>query len=708
MKRLELFLSFLIAFASVGAEEGKVLSFSHESGVFREDISLAIDALEPEVRTYISFIGSEEELAQDNPAWVLYRAPLRLSALPGEERFYLIRVKATLPAAPRAIATLSQGNSTANGNGPANGLASQPSSRLGDASENSSPGRERDAGSEAEAGGDRSGDPDGTAVEATRGSNGDTVLLELNLPYLIDRRAPLAPRIDLPPGEYRQDVQFSFHSEEDVYYVVNGNLARDAVAWDGKPVFLTLDGKEVRYYLVQAVARDKAGNSSRVASYNFALRPANPERAAPLLRILSPASGRFANYQMLYIQARNCRWVKYTLDGSDPLDHGRVYTRPENLIHTGNLRVVVAALANSGEILRKTVSCHVNQESPLKVVSDVQNGLYDHDLKIGLYSKEDADLYYTFSERPPESFDLIYDQGIDVDTIPNTVKYAVLRIRGRDPVYGWAGEYRFFFALDGRESQQEKNGPGAEVSPPVDDVLRVHTDATGPSSKAVAIKAESEKGRPVVYEIGFNTVPPDPAALSPRVEGELLLGVPYGMEAVFYLKLASVDDEGRLTHAQGVTKVEFDRKPPVPPRFSFPHGQESYDTGIKLLLSGEGTFEYEVTDNGTIPSDPTEGSPKYERVIDLPGVPGSAVDYYLKIRASDDLGNTSVPFGPFLFRIDLRPPRVPSIAGVRDGGVYNRDIVALSFEQSNVHIRDRRVAGRPKPVCCNVRLQRSR
>ncbi len=394
---------------------------------------------------------------------------------------------------------------------------------------------------------------------------------------------------------------------------------------------------------------------------------------------------RFANYQMLYIQSRNCRWVKYTLDGSDPLKSGSLYTRPENLINTGTLRIVVAALANSGEILRKTVTYRVKPESRLKIVSDVQNGLYDHDLKIGLYSKEDVDLHYTFGERSPEIFDLVYDGGVAIEAIPNTVKHAVLRIRARDPAHGWAGEYRFFYALDGRRVREDGYDPDSETTPAIGDVLRVHTDGATPSNRPVTIEAESEQGRPIVYEIGFNSIPPEPSALSPRVEKDLTLHVPYGMEASFNLKLASVDEQGRLTHAE-LTRVDFDRKPPVLPRFSFPPGEKRYDIGIELLLSGEGAFEYEITDNGTIPPDPAEGSPKYDRAIDLKGTPGKAVDYYLKIRARDELGNTSVPFGPFLYRIDLRPPEVLQMSGVRDGGVYNRDIVSLVLSQSDVHI----------------------
>lgn len=616
MKFIGFGLFFFLVLFSTTAQTDDFLTFTSESGIYNRDISLSIEPTESGTKVYISFIGSEEELAEDKPAWVLYREPLYLSALPGEERFYLVRV--------RASQVLEDG------------------------------------------------------VEA--------VLKEYNLPYLIDRRIPNEPGVDAAPGEYREDLKISFLGQEEIYYSVNDNVTQAAIKWQGEPVILALDGENAAYFLVQAYAMDAAGNVSQVVSHNYTIRADDPERQSASLEILSPMPGNFANYQMVCIQTRNSQWVRYTLDGSDPADGGTLYNGPLNLIRTGDLTIRAAALSSSGEIMRDSVFFSVRPENRLKIVSDVQNGEYDHSLEIGLYLKEDVDLFYNFTEREPEEFDFKYRNGISVDAIEYSLKYSVLRARAKHPEFGWGAVYRFFYVIDGREqprSAAQKDSQKLEI---VTDVIRVNTDHIQATNMPVTIVASSEQGRTVVYEIAAGSLPPAPSSISPVVKGPLYLQVPYGMETVFNLKFASIDELGSVAMLEEPVQVVFDRKPPILPEFSFPPGQRSYDTGVELVLTGEGKFEYEVTDDGTIPPDPAEGSSLYEGQIDLSGTAGKVVDYYLKIRARDELGNASVPFGPFFYRIDLRPPVVPQIVGIKDGGVYNREAVSLSLLESNVHV----------------------
>jgi hypothetical protein len=635
--------SFIFLFLTVPlcGEERETLSFSHSSGSYREDIALAMKPQKEGVRVYFSFVtgGSERE---EEASWILYREPLELSALPGEERFYLLRVRAV---------------------------------------------------------------EDQFSWETVRGSPADEreglILKEYNLPFLIDKRRPLTPRVNMPPGEYNESLALTFEGNDQICYSVNQNVFEQAVPWDRQPVSLPLQKGRSRHYLVQVYSKDKAGNRSPIESLNYDIRESEPERKEPLLKIMSPIPGQFANYQLLFIRSRNLRWIRYSLDNSDPVEKGVLYQGPKNLILTGKISVSVAAETETGEMLRDTVSFEVNPASGSRVVSDVQSGVYDHSLKVGLYAHEDLKLYYNYSERVPGLSDYVYSRSLFIKPIENTVKYTVLRVRPLHGQNGWGPEYRYFYvqdtrsgALEGRdvpssqpsaEDSTTQSG-NSEVQQEVADRIAVERRPMHRANGSVILTVRSEQNRKVVYEIAFNSIPPIPNLNSPAAQQKMALSVPFGMEGTFNLRFASIGADGSMTHLEKPVTVEFDRKPPGLPDFSFPPRQEAYDTGFKLVLTGEGTFEYELTDDGTVPPDPTEGSLIFRDYISLEGQYNQRLSYYIKLRCRDELGNASETFGPFLYRIDLREPELPELTGIEDGAVFNQETVTLSLKRSNVHV----------------------
>ncbi len=626
-------------------QESEVLALSHPAGSYREDIPLSILPTVEGVRVYFSFVSGGDEPEKGDGSWILYREPLMLSALPGEERFYLLRVRAV---------------------------------------ENQ------------------------FSWETVRGSPADDseglIITEYNLPFLIDKRPPRSPRISIPSGEYNESLELLFDGEDQIHYAVNQDIFQSAVLWDGNPVHLPLQKNGSRHYLVQVFTKDNAGNRSPVESFYYDIRALEPQRKAPLLKVLSPAEGRFANYQLLFIQSKNLRWIRYTLDGSDPVDTGVPYKGPRNLILTGKVTLSVAAETITGRMLREKVHFEVNQETGSRVVSDVHSGVYDHSLKVGLYAREDLKLYYNYSNRTPGRSDLVYTRRLFIKPIENTIKYTILRVRPYHSQKGWGEQYRFFYVLNDRnevpgdkdqttsQSGEKETGEDSvghtvrEEPVETDDRILVEQIPAIRTAGPVVIKAQSEKKRKVVYEIAFNASPPMPTSDSPAVPQKIILSVPFGLEGTFSLRFASVGTDGSITHLEKPVAVQFDAKPPRLPEFSFPPRQEAYDTGFRLALNGEGTFEYELTDDGTVPPDPTEGSSVYRDYIRINGRYNSLVSYYLKLRCRDELGNISETFGPFLYRIDLREPQLPLVSGVKDGAVFNKQTVTLSVDRGNVHV----------------------
>ena len=92
-------------------------------------------------------------------------------------------------------------------------------------------------------------------------------------------------------------MSLPLNGEGEVYYAVNGNVLKKPNLWERRPIQLQIG----RQYLLQAYAKDRAGNRSAIVSSNYILTEPEPGRHDPLLAILSPATGELANHQMLAI-----------------------------------------------------------------------------------------------------------------------------------------------------------------------------------------------------------------------------------------------------------------------------------------------------------------------------------------------------------------------------------------------------------------------
>ncbi len=193
-------------------------------------------------------------------------------------------------------------------------------------------------------------------------------------------------------------------------------------------------------------------------------------------------------------------------------------------------------------------------------------------------------------------------------------------------------------------------------------------------------------GSPFAYEITSDgSAPAVPGPDSQLCTGPLTLSVPFGTNRVFKARVALVGPAGTIGAPSDVVSTEVDHAPPAEPRLAPAPGMLDEPTSLSLGLASSVYFS--LTSDGTTPQDPDPRTSPSNSFVALPGVAGSVVTYRLKIVASDKIGNTTEVYGPFLYTVDLRPPMIPPLTGIADGGRYNSRRVTPSIGDSAWSIR---------------------
>ena len=282
------------------------------------------------------------------------------------------------------------------------------------------------------------------------------------LNYTIDKRAPVPPRADLAAGYHTGPRRVVFEATGDtVYYSLDGDISENARTWTGAPVELTPREKP---YLLYAYSRDAAGNVSDLQSWEYTIGSAAAS-AAPTVSVLSPASGAFANPQLLYIDSTNTGHVYYTLDGSDPRGSGTEYTEPVLIDQTGELVLSVVGENAEGRYSR-TTTIRFSAGAKEPPASLPPAGVYSAGVGVPFGALK---AHYTFEERLPAATDLLTDEQITLFATPRGVSSYALRFR--PVVDGRLSEeqYRLFYRIDSRvpaEPVISVSGRSPHVRPP--------------------------------------------------------------------------------------------------------------------------------------------------------------------------------------------------------------------------------------------------
>ncbi|GEM_PF-5333471 len=482
--------------------------------------------------------------------------------------------------------------------------------------------------------------------------------------YIIDKVKPPLPEVNVHEGVYRDRVEVSFTASgnEKIFYSVNENIFEKATLWDKKPFELDAERGKQRTFTLYYFAEDESGNRSAMGVRKFTV-----VHGIPHLDVISPSDGEYGNYQYLYINNKHIKWIKYTLDGSDPLKRGIPYNGPTLLKRTGRivLNIVAAPYRKNEPILRKKVEFFVEGESIPSVSLDTESGIYHNGLKVIVSHERNSKVFYTLSERTPKSFDLIYTNGISLPSIPGFSKFYVLRLRAMKSNGEWGREYRYFYLIDrhrpARPAIHIERMKGSKGTSNETFKISIETVSETIDSKNTVIYYTLDDSKPDTGSKRYSK----PFTINPRSL--------YGKEkGIIVVKAITVSLSGVSSEVSRV-ELPFNLKRPHQPKISI----QKID-GHSYLLSGSADsgakIIYEMTNNGSSPKDPNANSAVLEgkKLLDLPY--GAYGDFRFVFSSMDSYGNLSAENVKQRIVVDRLPPGEPSLTP-RPGAVsYDSDI----------------------------------
>jgi hypothetical protein len=213
------------------------------------------------------------------------------------------------------------------------------------------------------------------------------------------------------------------------------------------------------------------------------------------------------------------------------------------------------------------------------------------------------------------------------------------------------------------------------------------TFSPGPTAGSAVLSAPSVAKGSLAYELTSDgSDPGTPGPDSPRLSGPVTVILPFGMQRTFKARVALLDEFGRVLSASDAVSLTINRKPPGRPSVSLPFGAV-LDEATSLTIGSEAKVFFSLSSDGTSPRDPDPSSSPSTTFLALPGIDGTVVTYRLKLLAVDDTGTPTEVYGPFVYTVDLRPPRIPPVTQIADGGKYNSRQVSPAIGESAWNLR---------------------
>ena len=256
--------------------------------------------------------------------------------------------------------------------------------------------------------------------------------------YVIDKRSPKPPIPDIPPGVYNREVSLRFSSGEDVeIYASVDSLPIQPLSAEG--LRLEQDRLVDRNYSVYAYSRDKAGNASSIESFMYTLRKSY--RGESFLRIHSPVPGLFFNPQLLVCNTDGFEWIRYSIDGRNPVDYGIEYSSPVLIDRTGSIRIMVAAEPEGGgDIIRKDILYSVMENGGIGALPP--QGLYTEGITLPVPG--DREFLFTLNDTIQESQVKRFNRPLDLLSVPGVEKVYTVRMIAAEQGDTLSSEYRFY------------------------------------------------------------------------------------------------------------------------------------------------------------------------------------------------------------------------------------------------------------------------
>ncbi len=472
--------------------------------------------------------------------------------------------------------------------------------------------------------------------------------------YIIDKTVPLPPEITLSDGVYDHSLDFRFKkSPYKIFYMLSMNSPGKYIRWDGSPLHLNQTAS-MKNSTLRAYSVSTSGNKSCEMVKRFSLLPLKPTENT--LHVYSPVRGIFLNSQLLYIDLKGYKWVRYSIGNSDPAKFGTSYRHPILFKEKGTYLLHIAGLPYRGtKIIRKTIKFTIRDGS--NVLNVPKSGVYQEPLRIKLKGSQ---LRYALSDS--ETSYHLYGSPFSLMPVEGMVTYVPLRISL--PGRSGEGEYRYFYVFDERK-------PGTPL---------IHVQMNTLYKKA-KVSIEGPSHAKIYYTLDGST--PDRYARLYRRPFEI--NFPHEIKTGSrIIKAVSCFDNGRES-SPAVSLVPFDFLPPAKPVIAFKKiNQHTFSLSIENKQHN--TFFYTLSYDGTEPRNPDNTSFIGEKESYLFFPYGISGKVKLKGIFMDEAGNfsavssVSIPF-------DTIPPDPPEI-GIEGNtitlqGKNNTVYYALQKEKRN-------------------------
>jgi len=461
-----------------------------------------------------------------------------------------------------------------------------------------------------------------------------------------------------------------------------------------------------------------------------------PPASPTSIQVLSPVAGRFANKQLLDVATAGFRWVRYSVDGTDPTVNGRSYEGPTLISRTGQVDLRIAALGEDSEKpLTAEVQFTVKEDGTPPLSSQTSAK------PLTLSPPKSGRFFYSFREQAPDSSDMPFDKPIELGGPPGTISHYAFRLRSLENGGSWGPDYRFFFSVDRRDAPAPTvTLLGGKIASPrtriaIEDAsfAKVYytTDGSIPDERSrlyrgpfvPELPAESEgtltvrarayapndtKSEVVSVEYPFLTRAPVPPKVKLHTSNtrpndrsvHVTTEAPTGSTVVYERTLDGTTPANPTTSSPRATpdmllsvprganvvfSMKFATIDPTgalsPPSQLLQARVDEYPpsepvisfTGGTLSISGSGEISYVVSDTGSPPMNPGPSAQTYSGSVKLTGMAGERVVYYVAAVATDKNGLRSNVSRGGPFVVDRRAPSLPTYWGISAGGIYNDD-----------------------------------
>ena len=467
--------------------------------------------------------------------------------------------------------------------------------------------------------------------------DGEEILQTKELAFTIDKDIPFKPILNLTDGIYDKSLKLKFIDQiDDVYYSLQSSQPDKFKLWKGEIIEI----KQQKYLLteyIKSYSEDNSGNKSSVNVNRFSILPSLEKKES--IEILSPVPGLFLNSQLLYLDPSSYKWVRYTLNNTDPAIRGTTYTGPVMFKTIGDYKIRIAAMPlDSNNILTNEIDFSIIDNK--NIILNKESGVYKDDINLKF---EKGSLLYNLLDRKVIADDPLLPGSLSFMPVPGVIKYRALRISDSSE----KAEYRYFYVLDRRIP------PSPIIS--ISDNL--------PITSNTEVRILSIPGTESYYTTDGST----PDRYSSYYNKPFNMKIPTGLYSgsLMVKAIAYFNDKS----ASPVTSklLIFDIKKPEKPAITI-ISKELNRTIFKVSNIGNNRIVYNLSYDGTEPEEPGLSSftGKSDMIVSVP----HGIQQNIRIKAAliDSACNISDSIILDLLEVDSVPPQAPVI-NIFDGSL---------------------------------------